>query len=577
MRLLYYFVSLLLATQLCACSTPALDSTAVRVRWTNDPESLDPLLYNTSGNATQANNLLYFSLIGIDYVRQIRVPLLAEAMPVVRYEDSLTFIAYRLRPEAQWDDGRPVLTRDVVFTLAVMSCPGLPNETARAQFSFIERVQPDSADSRRFTLVCRGRSPEYRLASGDFPILPAHVLDPQGSLSRLPLPTLRSAGGARYPAVAAFVRRYQRAQLDHHPRRLPGCGPYRLQKWEPGRYLVFERKAAWWGDRVAPAPVQLRAYPRTIDFEIIPDENTALLAFRRGQVDVYPRLPAKEFDRLRRSAKARQLAFYTADSYEMLTAGFNTRRPALHDRLTRQALARLFDAPALIAGTQLGYAYRSVGLISPVQQEFYNDSLRLPPYAPAAAAALLRQAGWQRQPDGGWQRPAAAGKPPQRLALRFSYRTGEPAYEAAALQFRAAAASLGIPVALRPTERSLLGAQMKAGDVDVFLWPISGNPTSFNFAPILHSGYVTSGNFSAFGTPNSDALIEALAAAEGPAHKRALTRRFQRLLQTESPLVVLYFLRYRLAADARLTGLQVSGLKPGYNVMTIRGRRAHAS
>ena len=577
MKLLYCFVSLLLATQLCACSTPALDSTVVRVRWTNDPESLDPLLYNSSGNATQACNLLHFSLIGIDYVRQIRVPLLAEAMPTVRYADSLTFIAYRLRTEARWDDGRPVLARDVVFTLAMMNCPGLPNETARAQFSFIERVQPDSADSRRFTLVCRGRSPEYRLASGDFPILPAHVLDPQGSLGRLSLPELRGPRGARYPAVAAFVQRYQQAQLDHHPMRLPGCGPYRLQKWEPGRYLTFQRKAAWWGDRVVAAPVQLQAYPRILDFEIIPDENTALLAFRRGQVDVYPRLPAKAFDRLRQSAKARRLSFYTADSYDMLTAGFNTRRPALHDRLTRQALARLFDVPALIAGTQSGYAYRSVGLISPVQQEFYDDSLRLLPYDPAAAAALLRRAGWQRQATGEWQRPTPAGGPPQRLALRFSYRTGEPAYEATALQFRAAAAAIGIPVALLPTERSLLTAQMKAGEVDIFLWPISGNPTSFNFAPILHSGYEASGNFSAFGTPTSNALIEELAAAENPARKRELMRRFQRLMQAESPLVVLYFLRYRLAADARFTGLQVSGLKPGYNVMTIRGRPANAS
>ena len=498
-------------------------------------------------------------------------------MPTVRYADSLTLITYRLRTEAQWDDGRPVLARDVVFTLAVMNCPGLPNETARAQFSFIEHVQPDSADSRRFTLVCRGRSPEYRLASGDFPILPAHVLDPQYGLSKLSLPELHGPRGAHYPAVAAFVQRYQQAQLDHHPMRLPGCGPYRLHKWEPGRYLAFERKAAWWGDRVVPAPVQLQAYPRTIDFEIIPDENTALLAFRRGQVDVYPRLPAKEFDRLRRSAKAQQLSFYTADSYEMLTAGFNTRRPVLHDRLTRRALAQLFDVPALVVGTQLGYAYRSVGLISPVQKELYNDSLRLPPYDPAAAVALLRQASWQRQPTGEWQRPATPGGQPQRLALRFSYRTGEPAYEAVALQFRAAAASVGIPVALLPTERSLLTAQMKAGEVDIFLWPISGNPTSFNFAPILHSGYETSGNFSAFGTPASDALIEELAAAENPVRKQKLMRRFQRLMQAESPLVVLYFLRYRLAADARFTGLQVSGLKPGYNVMTIRGRPANAN
>lgn len=570
MKYIYCCLLFFLSVGLGACSTStSTDGTTVRVRWTTDPENLDPLLYLGSTNATQATNLLHCSLLIDDYVRQKKVPLLAAAMPAVQYTDSLTLLTYQIRSVAAWDDGRPVLAQDVAFTLAVMNCPGLPNEAAQAQFSFIERVEPDPADPRRFTFVCRGRSPEYPWASGDFPILPAHILDPQGTLATWTPLALRRPAAAHSPVVAAFVKRYTAAQLALHPMRLPGCGPYRMQQWEAGRYLRFQRKPSWWGDQVRPTPVQLQAYPQKIVFEIIPDENTAVLALRRGQVDVYPRLPAREFDRLRHSAAGQDLAFYVSDSYEMLTAGFNTRRPELRDPVTRRALSRLFNVPALIVGTQRGYAYRSVGLISPKLTQYYNDSLALVPFKPEEATALLRQAGWQRDASGEWQRASSTGGL-QRLALSLSYRAGEPAYEAAALQFQDAAASVGIPIKLLPTERSLLIARLKAGETDLYLLPINGNPSMFNFAPILHSGYVASGNYSAFGTPASDQLIEQLAAAENPRQKEKLARRFQRMMQQECPFVVLYFLRNRLAANKHFTGLEVSGLKPGYNVMTIR-------
>ena len=46
-------------------------------------------------------------------------------------------------------------------------------------------------------------------------------------------------------------------------------------------------------------------------------------------------------------------------------AGFNTRRPALADALTRRALSRCFDAAGLMQATQLGAGQRTVGIISP--------------------------------------------------------------------------------------------------------------------------------------------------------------------------------------------------------------------
>jgi peptide/nickel transport system substrate-binding protein len=206
-----------------------------------------------------------------------------------------------------------------------------------------------------------------------------------------------------------------------------------------------------------------------------------------------------------------------------------------------------------------------VGLISPTDKARYNDSLTLIPYDVAGAEALLRRAGWLRGAQG-WTRGGAA-KPSLHLVLR--YRPDESVFETIALQFREAASRLGIPVELRPTESGALNGALHTGDFDVYLRTLKGNPFAFNFAPILHSKAVGEGNLTGFGTPASDKLIEAVAAADSPAHQARLLRRFQALMQEQMPLVPLFFLPTRLAASRQLAGVQAFDLKPGYVATTL--------
>ncbi|TGE27005.1 ABC transporter substrate-binding protein [Hymenobacter metallicola] len=574
-QLLFGFL-VVMSSVLGACSSPQQKSASpIRIRWERDPENLDPLILPNE-NALEAANLLYSSLLFVDPSKQQFTPCLAEALPSVQLKDSLTLLTYRIRREAVWDNGKPVLAQDVAFTLKVMNCPGLPIESNQSQWGFIKDIQLDAQDPRRFTLICAGRSPEYKWSSGDYIILPEYPLDPQGQLRPFSLASLRAdtAGDRHTPAIKAFVTRYKQAQLDHHPERLPGCGPYVLEAWEPGRYLTFKRKPTWWADALRSEFLPLQAYPQKLDYQIIPDVATAVLALRRGDIDVYPMMPAREFQHLRQdSTNQPALSFYTADSYKMITACFNTKQAIVRDKLTRQALSLLFDVPALIEATQLGMAYPSAGLISPKLGPLYNDSLPLPAYNPTAATALLRQAGWQRQPSGGWSRRSTDGQV-QKLALTLSYRTTDPAFETIALQLRTAGSKLGIPVQPQPLESSVFWDRLRSGTVDMYLFTITGNPFVYNFAPILHTQSIGSGNYTGFGTAASDQLIEAIAAEEQPRRQAQLLRRLQRILHEEKPLTVLFFLRSRLAASSRLTNLQVSGLRPGYSATAIQTKSA---
>ena len=368
----------------------------------------------------------------------------------------------------------------------------------------------------------------------------------------------------------SLVRRYQALGLEHTPNHLPGCGPYQLVKWEKDRYLTFRRKAHWWADQLQPAPLPLQARSQELDYVIIPDAATATLALRRGDLDVYPQMPAREFSRLETSSTARaSLKFYNTPSYDVVLAGFNTRHPALADALTRRALSCCFDATGLLRATQLGSGQPTASIISPTDRTNYNDSLPPTAFAPDNAAKLLRQAGWQHTDGtaGGWFRQSKNGR--QQLKLVVRYRADEALFATVALQFQAATAKLDIPAVLRPTESGTFSTALRSGDFDVYVRLLKGNPFMFNFTPMLHSRGVGDGNTTGFSTPAGDKLIEAIATADTEAHRARLLRRFQSLLQQEMPVVPLFMLPNRIAANSRLSGLYISSLKPGYSASTL--------
>ncbi|MBO2010561.1 ABC transporter substrate-binding protein [Hymenobacter negativus] len=563
----------LLLTFGCSKRKHSSDAT-IRIRWAHDPETLDPLsLHNQA--ALDAYNLLNISLLQADASTQTLAPALAEALPSVQFlNDSITAIGYRIRSVAAWDSGQPVLASDVDFTLKLMLCPGLPNEVAQSQYHFIRALQVAANDPRRFSFLCRGRSIEYAHTTGDFFILPEAELDPHGSLRHFDLADFqyRRAEIATDSGIQTVVRHYLAAITSQATRQLPGCGAYQLVKWEKDRYITFHRKSHWWADQVRPTPFVLQARPQQLTYAIIPDAATATLALQRGEIDLYPRVPAHEFSRLRASSTAaKTLRFYTSDSHDVATAGFNTRHPILADAQTRRALSQCFDAAGLLRATQLGQGQPTVGLISPNDHLNYNDSIAPLPFVPKSAAALLRQAGWRPSRMGevmGWTRTPVRG-PRQELRLALRYRAGDELFATVALQFQAAAASIDVPVQLLPTESGAFSQALQTGDFDVYLRTLGGNPFMFNFIPILHTAGIGAGNASGYSTPASDQLIEAIAAADSKIRRAQLLRRFQAMMQDQSPMAPLFFLPNRVAASRNLTGIHVNSLKPGYSVMTL--------
>ncbi|AYA38612.1 ABC transporter substrate-binding protein [Hymenobacter oligotrophus] len=567
----FSFPRLIVVLSLCVCCACTSSSskqssapTTVRVCWPRDPESLNPVTL-PNAYAIQINNLLYQSLLTVDGSQRRFVPWLATAMPVVRRTDSLTYISYQLRSEATWDNGRPVLASDVLFSLKTIACPGLPNESLRSTLGFVQDVQLDAQNPRRFTLVCRGYAPEYRTTSGDFPVLPEYLLDPDTLLRRVPARQLLAGDSAlnQVAAVQAFRQRFEQGGQWRDPRTVRGSGAYQLVSWQAGQRVVLERKNKWWGDALQNAGFPLVANPRRLEFHIVPNAATALLALRRGELDVYPNMPGPDFAQLRNTDSV-DFHLYSPASYRVVVMEINTQQRSLSEARTRQAFAHLVDAQRLMQATQFGLGQRSTSLISPRERWVYHDSLPLRPYSPPQAAALLQQAGWQRSSNG-WRR---AGNNAQVLAPRLFYAAGDRTYETIALLLQQAARQIGLAISLHPTEAGQLSALRREGNFDLCLRTLYGNPFSYDLRPLLHTGSIGEGgvNRTRFGNPASDRLLDAIVSTEDSTQKVRLLHKLQTVLYVQTPMVPLFFEPNRLAVAKRFGSVRPSGLEPGYDL-----------
>ncbi len=536
------------------------------MRLTEDPETLNPVSY-TSAGSLQVINLLFQSLLTVDLADDKLKPALVESMPVVERHDSLTYFTYSLRKEAQWTNGSPVTAEDVAFTLKVLKAPLLNNERMKPQVEFIRDIVLDKTDNKKFTLVCDGFSPEMELLTGDFFILPAYLFDPEHSLQSFKVSDF-SGDLTPYESnenLTRFAARFNSAAYARNKEVLQGSGGYVLQTWESGRYLTLMRKENWWGNNLGSDTHSLTANPLQISFQVIPDNTTALLALKNRQLDVLENIPAAEFNKLKTdSAFTKDYALYTPDSYEFAYIGLNSRHPKLSDKRTRQAIAYLLDINSFIKVSQQSYATPTVGPVPPAIKPYYNGSLKPYTYNLQKATELLKAAGWDRKANG-WFKLINGEQ--QQLTLELSYKAGNTAFENAALIFQQGAAKAGIPVTVQAQEGSLFSQNAKAREFSMFFRSLSGNPFVFNFKPLFHSSFATEGpNYTGFGTPESDKILDDYTHAGSEAEKARLLKRLQEILHSEAAFIALYYQKDRLAVHRRFSNLKISGLSPNYDV-----------
>jgi microcin C transport system substrate-binding protein len=382
--------------------------------------------------------------------------LIAESVEV---PEDRSWVAFNLRPEARFHDGKPITAEDVIWSFETLRAKGDP--FYRAYYANVAKAEVLGERKVKFTFE-PGDNRELPLIMGQLPVLPKHYWE---------------------------GRDFEKTTLD-----IPvGSGPYRIESFEPGRSITLVRDPNYWGKDLA-VMRGLINFER-IRYDYYRDSTVALEAFKAGTVDFRQennsKLWATAYDVPQVGGGQIQLLNV---NHEIPTGmqGFamNLRRPIFQDRKVREALAYAFDfewsnknlfygqytrtnsyfsnselaSRGLPEGEELAILEKYRGK---VPEEVFTTEYQ-PPSTDGSgnnrenlrkAAALLKEADWAVQ---GGRLVNAQGQP-----LEFEILLSSADFERIAQPFARALERLGIVARIRTVDPAQYENRMESYDYDM--------------------------------------------------------------------------------------------------------------
>jgi ABC-type transport system substrate-binding protein len=174
---------------------------------------------------------------------------------------------------------------------------------------------------------------------------------------------------------------------------LIGCGPFTLERYEPGVKAVFARNPTYHA-RGLP-------YLDKVEWLFVKDRSTQLALFRAGQVDVPyhdGRIPRSAAGALRRSNPDYPVVFW--DSLAVPSLAMRTDKPPFNDVRVRRALSLAVDRRAWVARHLDGHGTENHGPVPAAMPQWelgarhLGEGARYLEHDPALARQLLAEAGF---------------------------------------------------------------------------------------------------------------------------------------------------------------------------------------
>ncbi|MEE9318679.1 MAG: peptide ABC transporter substrate-binding protein [Rhodospirillales bacterium] len=439
-------------------------------------------------------------------------------------------VTYTIRPDANWGDGTPVTTTDVVFTWKV----GKHKKTGVSNIELYRSLYKiDVKDRKTFTLHFDKLTFQYNAVNG-FNLIPAHLdednfADPVAYKNRTAFDTDTTNEGLYY-------------------------GPYLVARVVTGSHVVLEPNPTWWGKKPHFKRIVVRVIPNTAALEAnLLSGNIDMIAGELGfTVD-----QAISFEKRQRGKF--NVIYKPGLIYEHLD--LNLDNPILKDIRVRRALILGIDRNAisqkLFAGRQ-PVAHTSVNPLDWV----YADDIPKYAYDPKKAARLLNEAGWTIR-----KRGIRYNKNGDRLTLDLMSTAGNRSRELVEQVLQSQWKALGIAIRIKNeparvffgqtvTERKFTGLAM-------FAWisaPEGVPRTTLHSAHIPHKDNNFAGqNYTGFRNAEMDELLEAIEVELDRTKRARLWRRLQDIYATELPVIPLYFRAEPYILPKWLTGVEPTG------------------
>lgn len=495
-RRAWLLVLLPLLTTFACSDEPAVPSSHLVVGIGNAPVNLDPGV-GLDEASQRIHQLVFSSLTKIDTNLRI-VPDLATS---VQTTDGREYVV-TLPAGVTFHDGRVLTSADVVHTFRRFLDP-----------SFVS-----------------GRKGAYgNLASVD-------AFDAHTVVFRLHTPS------AAFPANLTnmgIVPDGAGAELARAP---VGTGPYRLARFVPDDHLVLDAFDGYHGGPVANTGLVVK---------VVPDETMRGLELRNGSVDLV--VNDLSPDLVHSLARESGLQVVTSPGTDYAYLGTNLRDPILADARVRRAIALAIDHHAIIQYLRRGLA-RETASIVPSMSWAYADGLADHAYDPAAARALLDDAGF-RDPDGDGPEP--------RLRLTLKTSTTE-AYRLQAAVLQQQLAAVGIALDLQSYEFATLFSDVVRGNVQLYTLIFVGGSVADPdiLRRVFHSSQVPPAGFNRAHYRNAavDASLDAATEAMNDDDRRRHYADAQRRIAIDLPIISLWTRTNAAVASASLDGVTLSPL-----------------
>jgi len=410
-------------------------------------------------------------------------------------------LTYRLRRDFVWDDGEPVTSEDVAFSYDLYADP----RSAAPRADTVRRMRlpvetPDPWTARfRFTEPYELRT---QLAHTGLNIVPRHRLEKADR---------------------------ERLRGDPFGRAPIGAGPFRLERWHPGRELVLARSETP-GCRAVP-------FLDRVVVREIPEYTTRLLELKAGRADMMDQVYERDVEGLLETGEF-SIARRGLRGVEFIA--WNNRHPFFADREVRRALTLAIDRDRLMrtfftAGGET-YARSAIGTVSPETCRAHADDVVPLPFDPAAAREALERAGW-RDEDGDGVR--------EKEGARFSFTllTNTPNDRRKRIQVlvQSMLRDVGIEAHLRDLADNLVNAKLIARDFEAAIWGLSAG-LWIDLSDQWRSGEGHAYNFAEYASPAVDAAIDRALAAIDEEAANAAWKEVQRQVYADQPYTFLYWM-----------------------------------
>ena len=451
--------------------------------------------------------------------------LIAESVDVPEDRSSVTFT---LRPQARFHDGSPITPDDVLFSFETLKAKGSP--FYRFYYTNVAKAEKLGERQVKFTFAS-GENRELPLIMGQMPVLSKkYWQDRDFAATTLDVPV--------------------------------GSGPYRIERFEPGRFIVYKRDDNYWGKDL-PVNRGLNNIDR-LRYDYYRDVTVALEAFKAGAYDLRVENVAKQwatgydFPALSKGLVKKE-TFPNQMPSGMQGFAFNLRRSLFQDPRVRQALAYAFDFEwsnrnlffgqytrtrsyfdnSELAGQGLP-TVEELALLEPLRQDLPAEVFTTAYQPPVAnddgqlranlqqAMKLLQAAGWVFR-----DRKLVNGKTGE--PFRFELLIDDPTWERIALPFARNLERLGIEMNVRSVDSAQYENRLRDFDFDmvVYVWGQSLSPGNeqrefWSSAAADQSG---SRNIIGLKNPAIDRLVEQVIAAPDRTSLVTRVRALDRALQ----------------------------------------------